>query len=817
MAPERGESHGEESLEAQLESLLDSFVQRFREGEQPSITEYTEKYPHLSKKIVELFPASTLLGDLQGDGSGKEQPPMRRLETLPVGEAARRLGEYRLLREVGRGGMGVVYEAEQESLKRHVALKVLPFHSLMDSRYLERFRREAQAAAKLQHPNIVPVYGLGKEHGIHFYAMQFVQGAGLDQVLRDVKRLSSAGGNGGQPESSDLSTTLALGLLSGPVDSGGETAGQDPSAPTPAPGSGRKSRERLPREYFVTIARIGQKVAEALAYAHENGIYHRDIKPSNLLLDASASVWVTDFGLAKAEESDDLTRSGELVGTLRYMAPESLHGIWDARSDVYGLGITLHELLTLEPAFQADSKAGLVKKVSEEIPLAPRKVRPRIPRALETVVLKATCKEPARRYQSSTELAEDLGRFIEGRAVTARLPGVGYRLSRIVRRQKLVLALICLVLVLGMCFGFALIPRKPLVPQGLVVEDLDGDGDIDLAVANMGHFTDVGPDSFSIILNRGGGTFRRPRRVQVGDFPTSPGSVDFDGDGDPDLVFANGKSKDISLLRNEGGGRFRNERLLELENHPTFIAAEDFDNDGDVDIACVFYQENGIKLFLNDEGVFSEGGTVEDIPRPWFVKTADLNNDGRFDLVTSNRPSQNVSVVLNGRGGKFAPAEHYDVGDSPQLFTTADLNGDGFLDIAVAHDATPGVAVFINSGEGRFPQKAASYPLDSLIAGVGSGDFNGDGYVDLVGAGGAADFSYACLMLNNRDRPFGEPVELTTGQRPRSIKGGDLDGDGDLDIVISNLDSDSLTLLFNDGSGNFDRVETLALGSWFFW
>jgi serine/threonine protein kinase len=193
-------------------------------------------------------------------------------------------------------------------------------------------------------------------------------------------------------------------------------------------------------------------VADALAHAHAQGILHRDIKPSNLLLDLRGTVWVTDFGLAKASDADDLTRTGDVVGTLRYMAPERFDGLGDHRADVYALGLTLYELLTLRPAFLADNRHKLVEQVLTAAPPAPRRVRPAVPRDLETVVLKATARDPALRYQAAADLADDLRRYLEDRPIRARRASGTEQAWRWCRRNPAVaglLATVLLVLAVG--------------------------------------------------------------------------------------------------------------------------------------------------------------------------------------------------------------------------------------------------------------------------------------------------------------------------------------------------------------------------------
>ncbi len=800
MTEEGSEQKPESSLEERLESLLDSFVERFRNGEHPSITDYTRKHPELAKKIMEVFPASTFLGELHEAGAERPRPAASPGESIvPVSGKTTRLGEYRILREVGRGGMGVVYEAEQESLGRRVAVKVLPFHALMDERLLDRFRREAKAAASLRHPGIVPVFGMGEDSGIHFYAMQFVDGAGLDQVVRDVKRLSSEVGS---PEARDTpaerespSRVLALGLLNG--------------------------QRRLSRSYFEGVARLVKDAAEALAYAHDQGVLHRDIKPSNLMLDSSGNVWVTDFGLAKAEGSEDLTRSGEVLGTLRYMAPETIHGISDKRSDVYSLGVTLHELLTLEPAFSGENRADLLQQVSNGTPRLPRRIHRQIPRPLETIVLKATCRGPVNRYPSSAELAADLGRFLEGRRVAARLPLLDQRLRRfVIARRGIAVTAVALLLLLVLVVARALIPAKPRKPQDLLLEDVNGDGKIDMLAANSGDRTDPSADSIAIVCNKGRGTFRRPVFIEVGDLPIGLVRADLDGDGSGEIVFANSKSMDISLLRRDGGGSFSRERLVELKDRPSSIAVADLDQDGDGDLAAAFNPSNDVLVFWNDgDKAFVEKTTVPVGPAPYFLCVADVNNDGKGDLVTTNgydrdQTKANLSVVINRGHRVFEAATNYDVGDSTLGFTTGDFNGDGFVDIAMARQASPTISVFLNARDGTFPSRAAEYSLPSLIWTLSSADLDGDGDLDLAGAGGE---SSAFLLLGDGHGAFSDPVTLPAGSRPAYIKAADLDGDGDLDLAITNLDSDDITVLFNDGRGAFGRVESLALKSWFPW
>jgi serine/threonine protein kinase len=349
-----------------VERLAEEFAARLRRGERPALSEYTAKYPQYAAQIEELFPALVIMEQLKpagGDLSGPSGGPTA--EEVPPLEC---LGDYRILREVGRGGMGVVYEAEQQALGRRVALKVLPRKLLADSKHRRRFEREARLAAKLHHTNIVPVFGVGEQDGLPFYVMQFIEGLGLDEVLDELQGLRA----GGQPqcaaakpppaEGNDLSAAdVARSLLTGSFPPPVADASQDQSAAdlpeksageksSAAPAAGRLlsdssvvlpgrsgpsgQRQTKPPTYWQSVAQIGVQVAGALEYAHQQGVLHRDIEPSNLLLDRRTTVWVTDFGLAKAADSDDLTHTGDVLGTLRYMPPEAFEGHSDARSDV---------------------------------------------------------------------------------------------------------------------------------------------------------------------------------------------------------------------------------------------------------------------------------------------------------------------------------------------------------------------------------------------------------------------------------------------------------------------------------------------------
>ena len=341
------------SRDALLERLAEEFVERYRLGERPALSEYLNRHPDLAAEIRELFPALVQIEHLKPAAGALSEAfvstsiPQR--EHLPE-----RFGDYRILRVVGQGGMGIVYEAEQESLGRHVALKVLPRQALLKTTYLERFRREAKAAGRLHHTNIVPVFGVGECDGTHYYAMQFIPGEGLDKVLSDLRQLRHLRAVPGKTTTAapPSDASIAQSLLTGRFVIQAVPPKEEPSALLPrqrrrrlvgAHGSSTLSAVGQEGHYYRGIVRVGLQVADALAYAYRQGILHRDIKPSNLLLDQQGTAWITDFGLAKAEGADDLTQTGDIVGTLRYMAPERFDGRSLPQSDVYALGVTLYD------------------------------------------------------------------------------------------------------------------------------------------------------------------------------------------------------------------------------------------------------------------------------------------------------------------------------------------------------------------------------------------------------------------------------------------------------------------------------------------
>jgi WD40 repeat protein/serine/threonine protein kinase len=493
-----------------LTRLADEFAARYRAGERLSLQEYIDRHPALAEDIRELFPAMVEIEQVKDD-----RQEAAGQTAAPATPAFRQLGDFRILREVGRGGMGVVYEAEQVTLGRHVALKLMPKSLLLDAQAKRRFEREARSAARLHHTNIVPVFGVGEQDGMPYYVMQFIQGLGLDDVLEELKKLQVGGARAGTSMSGELresshggqvseepgeggdrktqtqgavsAVNVARSLLTGefqsPIDQDDEATTpvtvedasmEDPGpAATRSPGlsdsftptsssvvlpgqsrDGSNSRFKKKRSYWQSVASIGVQVAGAMEYAHKHGIHHRDIKPSNLLLDAQGTVWVTDFGLAMADDQQNLTHTGDILGTLRYMPPEAFEGKTDARSDVYSLGLTLYEMLAFRAAFDEKERNRLIKQVTEAEPVRLGKLNRQVPQDLQTIVHKAIDKVPARRYATAGALAEDLQRFIDDEPIRARQVGAAERYWRWARRNP-VIAILGGLLTAVLTVGFA--------------------------------------------------------------------------------------------------------------------------------------------------------------------------------------------------------------------------------------------------------------------------------------------------------------------------------------------------------------------------
>jgi WD40 repeat protein/serine/threonine protein kinase len=424
--------------DACLAEVLDAYLATLHAGTAPSQEELLARHPDLAGDLKECLASLAFIRQAAlpatTAGAAKDGPP--------EGDSPGILGDFRIVREVGRGGMGIVYDAEQISLARRVALKVLPFAATLDTKQLQRFKNEAQTAAQLHHTNIVPVYYVGCERGVHFYAMQFIDGQTLSAVIRDLRRLA-----GPQPPGAAVGG-LASELASGPSaasrpapDVPGTTVEMPatPAAETIAAQALSTERSTKSPAFFRTVAHLAVQAAEALEHAHQLGVVHRDIKPGNLLLDGRGNLWVTDFGLARLGTDPGLTMTGDLLGTIRYMSPEQALAKRvpiDHRTDIYSLGVTLYELLTLEPAYNGKSREEVLRQIAFEEPRPPCRLNKSVPAELETIVLKAMAKNTEERYATAQELADDLKRFLEDKPIRAKRPSLLQRTWKWARRHQ---------------------------------------------------------------------------------------------------------------------------------------------------------------------------------------------------------------------------------------------------------------------------------------------------------------------------------------------------------------------------------------------
>ncbi len=464
-------SHSEEDRHP-VEVIAEEYSTRLRAGEKPTIEEYALRYPEHAELLRTILPSIALVERVSNDDSAQPKSSASYSASPIANGRPSSLGDYEIVREIGRGGMGVVYEAIQRSLNRHVALKVISGSISGNAKHNARFRREAEAAASLHHTNIVPIYGIGEDQGLQYYAMQLIDGVTLHDVIECLRNDTIGTTHSGEAARRMLSkstteTIASVTNATSTTNASARAASQlntapreaetielmaaSPNEPTmvapvdiiqaPITDSAQgTTSQRLTREYFRNVARTIANVANALHYAHHQRVLHRDIKPANLLLDREGTIWVTDFGLARRTDLDAETQTGEILGTLRYMAPEQIAGSGDSRVDIYSLGLTLFELLTLKPAIESP-KSRLLDPERNSILRSPRSIQPNIPADLQTITLKACAYDTKDRYQHARELEEDLRRFLEDRPILAKRSTRTELLMRWARRNPAIATL----------------------------------------------------------------------------------------------------------------------------------------------------------------------------------------------------------------------------------------------------------------------------------------------------------------------------------------------------------------------------------------
>lgn len=431
----------------QVFKILDDYLSAREAGQHPKIEEIVAAHPHLFERLRDCF-ASILAVEKLTSGLAADTELEDGSSQFPEFE------DFRIVRELGRGGMGVVYEAEQLSLSRQVALKVLPLVAIFDQRSLQRFKNEALATAQLEHPNIINIYSVGCESGMHFYSMQLVEGQSLAAVIQSIKKA-------GKPPSEfddSLSILKKQTISKKQIQTTDKESESDFSSRRSISGSLSTDGASRHGDYFRMISRIGVQVADALQHAHCMGIVHRDIKPSNLLLDFRGEVLVSDFGLATMQNAADLTVTGDLLGTLKYMSPEQAAGqteLVDHRTDIYSLGATLYELVTCRSLIEGHGRRQILSNILEEKIVLPTKINRLIPRDLETIVMKALSFEKEQRYSTADAMKEDLQRFLSDQPIFAQRPNLLHRSGKWVRRNRWVAVTATIAIFLLMCVSLA--------------------------------------------------------------------------------------------------------------------------------------------------------------------------------------------------------------------------------------------------------------------------------------------------------------------------------------------------------------------------
>jgi serine/threonine protein kinase len=482
--PSEIQEFGEPLDDPRVLEVVQEYLGELERGRAPSRERYLARYPELAQAVRDCLDGLELVRGGLSHSVGKSisgsVPGPRHTERPP-----KSLGDFLIVREIARGGMGVVYEAVQQSLGRRVALKVLPFAATFDSRQLQRFKNEAQAAALLHHTNIVPIYAVGCDRGVHFYAMQLIEGQSLAAVIRQMREQAGLVKEKAPAPASDQ----LLGEHPRQTESQVSTRlyrGDEAPGATPPVTESTQTQQKLATHsmtgqsmagqsmtgtvtpqhrssFFRKVARLMMQAAEALEHAHQLGVVHRDIKPGNLMINAAGELWVTDFGLAMFQTETGLTRSGDLLGTFRYMSPEQASGkraVLDHRTDVYSLGATFYELLALEPVFAGETRAELLYQILHEEPRSLRTWNRAIPVELEIILLKALAKNPEERYATAGELAADVRRFLDHEPILARPPSVWERLKKWSRRHPGAVstgAVLLGVIFLGLLFSTAMI------------------------------------------------------------------------------------------------------------------------------------------------------------------------------------------------------------------------------------------------------------------------------------------------------------------------------------------------------------------------
>lgn len=752
-------------------------------------------------------------------------------------------GDFQIVRELGRGGMGIVYEANQFSLSRTVALKILPFTAVLDPRQLRRFETEARAAARLDHEHIVQVYQFGCEQGVHYYAMRYINGRNVAELIGQLRQLTEHEGID-ELQTDEADFELASSLTNGyfmPPNSSAPDVGQNligqPSAMVDTDPTAKLStidRTDGPA-YFRTVADLGIQAAEAVEFAHQNGVLHRDIKPSNLMVDESGKLWVTDFGLARIEGELGLSITGDVMGTLRYMSPEQRSGdssSVDERSDVYALGVTLYEMLTLQPLFPSSNRQELLKFLEQEEPLRPRQINKPIPAALEMIVLKALARKPADRYATAQELADDLRRFLNHEPILARPMPMLRRVVNWARRHPSMITSIATSLFLCIILaGTVIVIRddkgkevvKIVLPEGGMAR-IYQEPEPKPEPPQQKPPPEIKPPrkvSAAPLIPRGTPIFVQSPQTLGVTASIDVALADFDEDGNLDALFATASTPGNLIWFGTGDGKFKVPPFNVggvAETATWGVAIGDLNLDGHLDFVCanayVGEPSNGgnpntVWLGRGD-GTFLAGPQPFGKAKSKRVTLGDINSDGRLDALISNR--DDYSTVWLGNGdGSFSKKQRLGSAGNTLQIALGDLNSDSILDTFMAKPGG-GNRTFLGLGFGTFRPPHPETHFGSLISnGVVMADLNGDSHIDLFLANQIPNLSEVCL--GNGEGQFRLHQELGEPVQSEAIALGDLDGDGQLDAVIANGSAHGPPanhVWRGDGRGGFHFVQSLG-------
>jgi serine/threonine protein kinase len=782
-------------------------------------------------------------------------------------------GRFRIVSFLAHGGMGVVYKAEDSLLGRAAALKFLPESVAGEPRALARFRREAQSASALNHPNICTIYDFVESDGQAFIVMEYLDGCTLAELTGSSPGVAYSGG------------------AARPI--------QPPS--------------------FDTLLRIATEIADALAMAHAQGFIHRDIKATNIFVTTRGQAKILDFGLAKPTLTaittpqrelsgkagrDSFITASPVMGTVCYMSPEQVRREQlDARSDLFSFGAVLYEMFSGRKAFAGDTPAQVLEAILHRTPAPARQFNPSLPAPVERVINKALEKERALRYQTANDLLRDL---VNVRAETNRKPGSVRGPRHLPRRLERVLIGVFAGLLLALCLwglkvklgssvahsgkqAAGIATLRAGMPTATTLAVTAGDDPVAsvasgtvvtlTASVNKGNapvrlgqvsFCDAGAKFCTDIHRLGTATltgsgkavlrfrpglgshkyqavFAGTRREMAssspvstlavtGKYPTTTGIALIGSQGRYSLTAtvagfvsragmaapagkvsfldaSNGNAVlgSAALGAAAGGLKLKNAGTLATDIIPQSVAMGDFTGNGIVDLAVPNAASNDVTILIgNGDGTFHGTASPKVGNNPIGVAVGDFNADGIPDLAVTASFQYLVNILLGAGDGTFKTAiESPQTGTDPVSLAVGDFDGDGRQDLAVANYHSNSLTILLGNGDGTF--RVASSPATGVHPNsVATGDFNDDGIADLVVANQKSNT--LTILLGNGDGTFRKASSPATGNAPQFVAVADFNGDGDADLAVANSASDSVTILLGNGDGTFRTAATLPTG-----